>query len=146
MKEMLNTLTKRSFAAGRVRNLVAVLAIALTAVLFTSVTTIGMGTLESLSLTMQMLKMSSGDAEVKNMTAEQFEALQKEPFVKKAGLRMSVGFLSNTKYHNVEFDVMDETEAELTFSAPTHGEYPKAENEVVTSDRALRALGAEPEA
>ena len=146
MKEMLNTLTKRSFAAGRVRNLVAVLAIALTAVLFTSVTTIGMGTLESLSLTMQMLKMSSGDAEVKNMTAEQFEALQKEPFVKKAGLRMSEGFLSNTKYHNVEFDVMDETEAELTFSAPTHGEYPKAENEVVTSDRALRALGAEPEA
>lgn len=144
MKEMLNTLTRRSFAAGRVRNLVAVLAIALTAVLFTSVTTICVGTMESMSLTMQMLKLSRGDAEVKNMTAEQFEALKKEEFVKEAGLRMPVGFLSNTRYHNIEFDVMDETEAGLTFSAPSHGEFPKAANEIITSDRAIRDLGAEP--
>ena len=50
MGEMLKTLTRRSFAAGRVRNLIAVLAITLTAVLFTSITTIGIGTEESMTL------------------------------------------------------------------------------------------------
>ena len=46
MNEMLKTLSRRSFAANRLQNLIAVLAIALTAVLFTSVTTIGMGVME----------------------------------------------------------------------------------------------------
>ena len=48
MREMLKTLNRRSFAANRLQNLIAVLAIALTAVLFTSVTTIGMGVSESI--------------------------------------------------------------------------------------------------
>ena len=42
MKNMLNVLAGRSFRAGRMRNLIAVLAIMLTAILFTTVTTIGM--------------------------------------------------------------------------------------------------------
>lgn len=145
MKEMLKTLTRRTFAANRGQNFIAVLAIALTATLFTSVTTIGAGTMQSLSLTMQMLKLSRGDAELHNMSLEQFEALKKEDFVKNAGMRMPVAFLSNTIRHNVELDVMDETEAELVFASPTHGRFPQAANEVVTSDRALRDLGAEPE-
>ena len=56
MHEMLKTLSRRSFAANRLQNLIAVLAIALTAVLFTSVTTIGMGVMESMTLTMQLQK------------------------------------------------------------------------------------------
>lgn len=144
MRELLKTLTRRSFAASKVRNLIAVLAIALTAILFTSVTTIGVGTIESISLTMQMLKLSRADAEVHNMTEEQFHALQSADFVKEAGLRMPVGFLTNTNRHNIEFDVMDETEAKLVFASPSHGRFPQAANEVVTSDRALRDLGVEP--
>ena len=45
MEDMLNILTRRSFAASRVRNGIAVLAIALTAVLFTAITTIVLGTM-----------------------------------------------------------------------------------------------------
>ena len=56
MKNMLNVLAGRSFRAGRMRNLIAVLAIMLTAILFTTVTTIGMGAMDSMTLTMQMLK------------------------------------------------------------------------------------------
>ena len=41
MKLSLTTLAVRSFAAGKVRNIAAVLAIMLTAILFTTVTTIG---------------------------------------------------------------------------------------------------------
>ena len=49
-KNMLNILARRVFLSGRIRNLIAVAAIALTAILFTSVTTIGLGTYESVTL------------------------------------------------------------------------------------------------
>lgn len=146
MREMLKTLSRRSFAANRLQNLIAVLSIALTAVLFTSVTTIGMGLSESTTLSMQMMKGSRSDGEFRNMTAEQFEMLRQADFIESAGLRMPVSFLSNTKRHNVEFEVRDELQADLTFSSPTHGRAPQAANEIVASDLALIDLGAEPEA
>lgn len=145
MKLTLTLLARRSFAASRMRNLVAVLAIALTAILFTAVTTIGMGAMESMTLTMQMLKGSRADGDLRNMTAEQFAALENADFIASYGLRMPVGFLSNTTRHNIEFDVMDTTQADLTFCLPSHGSAPQAANEIVTSDAALRELGVEPQ-
>lgn len=145
MEDMLKTLTRRSFAAGRARNGIAVLAIALTAVLFTAIAAIALGTMESFSLTMQMQKLSRSDGDIRYMTAEQFEALSQADFIRTAGLRMPVAYLSNAVRHNIEFNVQDETQAELTFCAPTHGRTPAAANEVVASDLALRDLGVEPE-
>lgn len=145
MEEMIKTLTSRSFAANRMRNLTAALAIALTAVLFTSVTTIGIGTRQSMILTMQLQKGSKSDGDFRNMTKEQFHMLKEADFVASAGLRMPVGFLSNTKRHNIELDVLDEVQAELTFCSPAHGREPAAADEIVASDLALRDLGVEPE-
>ena len=121
MEDMLNILTRRSFAASRIRNGIAVLAIALTAVLFTAITTIVLGTMESFTLTMQMQKMSRSDGELRFMTAEQFEALRQTDFIETAGLRMPVAYLSNAVRHNIEFNVEDEIQAGLTFCTPTHG-------------------------
>lgn len=145
MDDMLGILARRSFAASRVRNLIAVLAIALTAALFTAVTSIGLGTMESFTLTLQMQKMSRSDGDIRYMTAEQFEAMRQADFIEKAGLRIPVGFLTNARRHNIEFDVEDETQAKLTFAMPTHGSIPKAANEVVASSLALRDLGVTPE-
>ena len=145
MKNMLSVLVGRSFRASKMRNLIAVLAIMLTAILFTTVTTIGMGAMDSMTLTMQMQKGSRSDGDFRNMTSEQYEALADADFIKEYGLRMPVGFLTNTNRTNVEFDVLDETQADLTFCAPSHGNIPQTENEIVTSDAALRDLGVEPE-
>ena len=68
MEISLKTLAKRSFAVNKVRNLAAVLAIMLTAVLFTTVTTIGKGALDSLTLSQQMVKMSKSDGDFRYMT------------------------------------------------------------------------------
>lgn len=145
MKNMLSVLARRSFRARRMRNFIAVLAIMLTAILFTTVTTISMGAMDSMTLTMQMLKGSRSDGDFRNMTSEQYEALADADFIKEYGLRMPVGFLTNTNRTNIEFDVLDETQADLTFCTPSHGNIPQAENEMVTSDAALRDLGVEPE-
>lgn len=96
MNPMLKLLTRRSFAASRTRNLMAVLAIALTALLFTSVATIALGAMESMTLTMQVQKGSKSDGDFRNMTAQQYEALGQADFVAEYGLRMPVGFLENT--------------------------------------------------
>ena len=145
MEDMLNILTRRSFAASRARNRMAVLAIALTAALFTAVAAIAVGTMESFTLTLQMQKLSRSDGDIRYMTAEQFEALGQADFIRTAGLRMPVAYLRNAVRHNIEFNVQDEIQAELTFCAPTHGRPPAAANEVAASDLALRDLGAEPE-
>ncbi len=145
MNHMLGVLVERSFKAGRMRNLIATLAIMLTTILFTTVTTISMGATESVTLTMQMLKGSRSDGDFHNMTAKQYEALEGADFIRQYGLRMPVGFLTNTARHNIEFDVLDSVQADLTFCMPVHGSVPKAENEIVTSDVALRDLGVEPE-
>ena len=146
MNDMLKTLTRRSFAASRARNLFAVLAIAVTAALFTAVAAIVIGTVESFTLTLQMQKMSRSDGDIRYLTAEQFEALGQADFIKAAGLRMPVAYLDNAVRHNIEFNVQDGVQAELTFCTPTHGREPAASNEVVASDLALRDLGVEPEA
>ena len=143
--KMLNLLAQRSFQASRMRNLIAVMAIMLTTILFTTVTTTGMGAMDSMTLTMQMQKGSKSDGDFRNMTKEQFEALNDADFIKEYGLRMPVGFLTNTVRHNVELDILDETQAELTFCYPSHGRMPEKADEVVASDRAIRELGAEPE-
>ncbi len=145
MEISLKTLAARSFRTYKIRNLAAVLAIMLTAILFTAVTTIGMGTMESLTLTQQMAKGSKADGDFRYMTAEQFGQLENAGFIESYGLRMPVGFLTNTARHNIEFDVMDETQAKLTFCNPGYGTVPQAENEVVISDAAMLDLGIEPE-
>lgn len=145
MKNMLRVLAGRSFRAGRMRNLIAVLAIMLTSILFTTVTTVSKGTVDSIMLTMQMQKGSRSDGDFRSMTAEQFEALADADFIREYGLRMPVGFLTNTTRHNIELDVLDSTQAELTFCMPSHGDVPTEENEIVASDVALRDLGVEPE-
>ena len=102
MNDMLKTLTRRSFAASRARNLFAVLAIAVTAALFTAVAAIVIGTVESFTLTLQMQKMSRSDGDIRYLTAEQFEALGQADFIKAAGLRMPVAYLDNAVRHNIE--------------------------------------------
>jgi len=75
MKDILKTLIRRSFAASRLRNVIAVLAIALTAVLFTSVTTMVAGTLQSVTLTLQIQKMSKSDGVFRYLSKEQYVAI-----------------------------------------------------------------------
>ncbi len=143
--KIMKTLSKRSFLASRFRNLVAVLAIALTAVLFTSVTTIALGTMESMQMTQQIMKMSKADADIRNLTEEQYEKLKESGIASELGLRMPIGFLTNTVRHEIELDLENSVQRELTFCQPTHGEEPVKANEIVASDRALEELGAKPE-
>ena len=139
--EVIKRLSKRYFKKNRVRNLAAILAIMLTAFLFTSITSLVFSMSSSIQLSMQMQKGSKADGDIRYLTEEQYQELQESDFIKEAGCRRFVGFASNASGHMVEINYADPVQQELTFCTPTHGKAPKEANEIATTDQALEALG-----
>lgn len=141
--EVIKQLSKRYFKKNRIRNLAAILAIMLTAFLFTSITSLVFSMSSSIQLSMQMQKGSKADGDIRYLTEEQYQELQDSDFIKEAGCRRFVGFASNASGHMVEINYADPVQQELTFCTPTHGKAPKKANEIATTDQALEALGVE---
>lgn len=142
--EVVKRLSKRYFRKNKIRNLAAILAIALTAFLFTSVTTLAFSMASSLQLSMQMQKGSKADGTLGYMTEEQYEQLVDSDFVEQAGHRRVLTYASNTVGHAIEINYADRVQQELTFCTPTHGKAPQKANEITTTDLALENLGIEP--
>lgn len=124
-KKCIFNLAKKNFGKSKTRNIITILAIILTTMLFTSMLTICTGTYQSIQTTMQMQKGSKADGDIRYLTKNEFEQLQENSNIKVSGCRRPIGFASNTKNHNVEIDYMDQIEQELTFNRPTHGKAPK---------------------
>ena len=143
--KVITKLSKRYFKKNKVRNLAAILAIVLTAFLFTSITSLAFNMVSSMQLSMQMQKGSKGDGTFGYMTEEQFEQLKNSDFVEQAGHRRTIGYASNDLGHSVELNYADSIQQELTFCVPTHGSAPEKANEIATTVLALKALGVEPE-
>lgn len=139
--EVIKRLSKRYFKKNRIRNLAAILAIMLTAFLFTSITSLVFSMSSSIQLSMQMQKGSKADGDIRYLTEEQYQELQNSDFIKEAGCRRFVGFASNASGHMVEINYADPVQQELTFCTPTYGKAPKKANEISTTDQALEALG-----
>lgn len=142
---VIKRLSKRYFKKNKVRNIAAILAIFLTAFLFTSITSLAFSMVSSLQLSMQMQKGSKADGDIRYMTEEQYEQLINSDFIEQAGCRRVIGFATNSPGHSIEIDYADAIQQELTFCVPTHGNAPQAANEISTSDLALEALGVEAE-
>ncbi len=138
-------LAERNFKQKKTRNTIAILAMVLTTLLFTTLFTAGSGAYESIQAAMQRQKGSKSDADLRYMTEEQFAKLSGDERISMLGMRRPIGFLNNAKTHNIELNYMDAMEQELTFSKPVFGKAPVRENEIATTDRALESLGIKPE-
>ena len=143
--KVITKLSKRYFKKNKVRNLAALLAIILTAFLFTSITSLAFNMASSIQLSLQMQKGSKADGTLGYMTEEQYEQLVNSDFVEQAGHRRIIGYASNTSSHSIEINYADSVQQELTFCVPTNGAAPEKANEIATTDLALKALGVEPE-
>ena len=85
--KVITNLSKRYFKKNKVRNLAALLAIILTAFLFTSITSLAFNMASSIQLSLQMQKGSKADGTLGYMTEEQYEQLVNSDFVEQAGHR-----------------------------------------------------------
>ena len=138
----------RSMKAARTRNLIAILAIALTTVLFTSLFTIAMSINDGFQQSnfRQVGGFSHGG--FKYLTEEQFNELKDDPRIDQWGLRRFLGMPTEVPFNksHVEVSYADANYAHWAFCDPIEGRLPEeGTDEAATDTAVLELLGIEPE-
>ena len=140
-------LSFKTLMAARKRNIIAVLAIALTALLFTSLFTIVI----SINETNQNYQFRSvggyAHGAFKDVDEDQIAVLSAHPDVKAVGVRTVLGLATQGAFEKdyAEVSYMDDNNAKWSFSQPTAGRAPKSGNEITMDTKALELLGVKPE-
>lgn len=140
-------LSFKTLMAARKRNIIAVLVIALTALLFTSLFTIVM----SINETNQNYQFRSvggyAHGAFKDVDKDQIKALSAHPDVKAVGVRTVLGLATQGAFEKeyAEVSYMDDNNAKWSFSQPTVGRTPKSGNEITMDTKAMELLGVKPE-
>ncbi len=147
-KGCIRRLGLRSMAAARTRNIVAVLAIALTTLLFTSLFTIA-GSINA-SYQQENFRQAGGDfhGTIKELTWAQVEEMRTDPLIQEDFARMFVGMPVDPPFSksHVEVSYLEPAAAPHYFCQPVEGALPQeGTDEAATDTRVLALLGVEPE-
>ncbi len=142
-------LSVKNMKSSKARNIIAVIAIALTALLFTALFTI----IGSISHGFQQSNFrmvgTSAHGEFKRLTEEQYDILKNDKAVAEYGLRRVLGVSVDEEFRktsSVEISFMDGNTAEWSFVSPTAGKLPSENtSEAMADTRVLEALGITPE-
>lgn len=141
-------LSLRTLLASRTRNIVAVLAITLTAVLFTSLFTIALSINEGIQQNNFRQAGGWSHGTFKYLTEEQFEELKDDPLIDQWGLRRFLGMPTDVPFNksHVEIGYSDANNAHWMYCDPVEGRLPQeGTDEAATDTHVLELLGLEPE-
>ena len=147
-RSCIRRLSLRALLASRTRNIVAVLAIALTAVLFTSLFTIALSINEGIQQNNFRQAGGWSHGTFKYLTEEQFEELKEDPLIESWGLRRFLGMPTDVPFNksHVEIGYSDANNAHWMYCDPVEGRLPQeGTNEAATDTHVLELLGVEPE-
>lgn len=136
-------LNRRTFRQNKGRNLVAVLAIVLTTLMFTTLFVL------SQSMSRNMIEMTfrqtgyDGQVSFKSITEEQAAKIAAHPDVAETGYSMVVGIGQGKELsgRQVEIRFADESYAEHSFAKPVTGRMPQAADEIALDNIVLDKLG-----
>ena len=146
-RKCIRKLSWRSLWASRKRNIIAIIAIALTTLLFTTLFTIVMSI--NSSYEMHTFRRVGGycHGTFKEVTEEQIENLSAHSNVKAAGKRITIGYMDSGIFAKAPAEVsfMDDNCTEWSFAEPTTGHKPQVRNEITMDTHSLKLLGVEPE-
>lgn len=140
-------LSFKTLVASRRRNVLAVLAIALTTLLFTSLFTIVL----SINATNQNYQFRSvgscAHGAFKDVDDDQIRALSAHPKVRAVGRRTVIGICTGGAFEKDygEVSFMDDNNARWSYAMPDVGRTPQGWNEIAMDTRALELLGVTPE-
>lgn len=141
--KVITLLSKRAVKHNKIRNLVAVIAIILTTVLFTNVFTVGLSIVESTQLSTMRQVGTKAHGGFKFLTWEQYEKVKSDAKLKDVSYNIYVGTAANGELGKVytEIRYTEEKAAQWSFSMPTTGTLPKERLDIATSTIVLDALG-----
>lgn len=142
-KKIIRKLAVRSLQASRTRNIIAIIAIALTTLLFTSLFTIGSGMVNSMERADMILSGGEGHVRINYMTESEYGTISSHPLIAEIAhcrkLADSVDNDSLIKRHT-EFWYYDNLGLKYAFVEPTSGHKPQAENEIIADTKTLEML------
>ena len=141
---VIKRLSNRCFKAGKSRNVIAGVAIALTTLLFTAIFTLGSGLMDTVQD--QNIRRQGGDGQaVLNYISDQiYEDVKDHPLIDKIAYTKAVSY--RLQYPGMEkwpsdLWYMDDMALEFARYTPTTGRRPQAENEIIADTRTLETLG-----
>ena len=146
-RKCIRKLSLKSLYANRRRNLIAIFAIALTTLLFTSMFTIVLS-LNASYETYQFRQVGGyAHGTFKDVSPEQAERIAAHPKVKAAGIRKVIGITAEGVFAKVpaEISYMDANCTKWSYATPTTGRMPESGKEVAMDTAALQLLGVTPE-
>ena len=147
-KRCIRNLSIKQLKAVKTRNMIAVFAIALTALLFTSLFTVAMSISEGFQQSNFRMAGGYSHGGFKRLTQEQFDELKTDSLIREWGLRRFVGMPSEAPFNksHVEVGYSDATQAHWMYCDPSEGHLPKeGSNEAATDTHVLELLGVTPE-
>lgn len=143
-QKVIRNLSDKSFRASRTRNTIAVLAIALTSMLFTTLFTIGLGSVENFQ--QQTMRQSGGDSHgvIKDITMEEYEALKDHPLIKEsAACEVLADNVANPEFlkRHVELWYVPEYHYPHRYLEIEEGRAPEKADEVLVDEVTMELLG-----
>lgn len=143
-KKTIRLLAKSSFRENRLRNLFAVVAIVLTAVLFTGLFTVASSLVASIEESTMRQVGGNFHGGFKYITLEQYNTLKTHPSIKNISYSVVLGVGENPELAKRPTEIRysnDEINAKGMFSLPTTGRLPQSDDEIATDTLVLEQLG-----
>ena len=144
-KKIIKEMVQGNLKVHKKRNLLLVLAITLTTILFTSVLEIGFGGMQSIQETQLKLSGMRADAELRFLDKEQFQKVQNSDLFESVGGRVPIAFMERETKRPIEIDYLDKAGMEAYYLSLEEGKMPEDEKEVLLSEQALEELGIKKE-
>lgn len=146
-QKCIRKLSRKTLYAYRKRNLIAVFAIVLTTILFTTLFTIVLSINASYE-TYQFRQIGGyNHGSFKDVNDEQIAAISTHKNVKETGVRMLIGVAMTGVFGKTpaEISYMDANCTKWSYAAPTTGRMPESGKEIAMDTNALALLGITPE-
>ena len=136
----------RSLLTNKRRNFIAIAAIALTAILFTSLFTILMSISSTYEANEFRQRGGYAQATFKDVTDEEIAKLTAHKLIKEYGKRTVLGISEDAPFskRSAEISYMDANDTKWSYINLKEGHLPASGKEVIMDTEALRLLGAEP--
>ena len=141
---VIKKLSDRYFKAGKSRNIIAIIAIILTTILFTTIFTLGSGLTDTVHD--QNIRKAGGDGQVvlSYISDEVYDNVAGNSLIDRIAYTKAVSYrLKNPGLERWRSDLwyMDDTALEFARYTPTTGRRPEGSNEIIADTKTLEALG-----
>lgn len=141
-RRVIRRIADKTRKEGKGKSVIAVLAIVLTTVLFTSVFIVGGSMIKKQQESTMRQVGGSAHAGCKYLTQEEYDIVKKDGKIKEISYRIVVGDAVNKELVKLrtELSYYEDLDAKFSFCYPEEGRMPENEDEIVLSDLVLEAL------